>query len=67
LAGDLDSASFKVHPMFGLYMPTSCEGVPDEILNPRETWSDKKQYDARAGELQNMFQQNAERMRSYGG
>jgi len=31
--------------------PRSCPGVPAGILNPRDTWSDKKAYDLRAGKL----------------
>jgi len=39
-------------------MPTSCEGVPDEILNPRETWDDPSEYDEQASKLREMFRDN---------
>ena len=35
--------------------PTSCEGVPDEILQPRQTWPDKKRFDNVANLLAQMF------------
>jgi phosphoenolpyruvate carboxykinase (ATP) len=60
LRGDLDEGKveFEEHPVFGLKMPTSCPGVPDEILNPRNTWQDQAAYDAAAEKLRGMFQQN---------
>lgn len=48
-------------PIFGLSIPTSCPSVPDEILNPRNTWSDPAAYDAKANELKAMFDKNYER------
>ena len=44
--------------VFGLKMPTSCPDVPDTVLNPRNTWTDKEAYDAKARELFDMFESN---------
>jgi phosphoenolpyruvate carboxykinase (ATP) len=41
-------------------MPKSCPGVPSDILNPRNTWSDKAAYDAAAIKLRDMFRKNFE-------
>jgi phosphoenolpyruvate carboxykinase (ATP) len=41
-------------------MPTTCEGVPDEILNPRGTWDNSSEYDKQATELREMFRRNYE-------
>ncbi len=60
LDGDLDDVETELHPLFGLRMPTSCPGVPSEILNPRNTWDDPEAYDAAALELRDMFQENYE-------
>ena len=38
--GHLDDAEYKTLPIFNLNVPTSMEGVPDQILNPRNTWED---------------------------
>jgi len=60
LCGDLDHVEYETHPVFGLRMPTSCPGVPAEILNPRNTWEDKKAYDVAAEKLAGMFRKNFE-------
>jgi len=41
LDGKLATIDFETHPIFGLQMPTTCPNVPDEVLNPRNTWQDK--------------------------
>ena len=51
LAGDLDKVSYKEDELFHFGIPESCPGVPSEVLFPRNTWKDKKAYDARARKL----------------
>ena len=58
LEGKLDDVETEIHPIFNLAMPTSCPGVPSEILNPRNTWADKDAYDATAQKLLTMFHEN---------
>lgn len=58
LEGKLDNASFTPHPVFGIMMPDSCPGVPTEVLNPRNTWKDKNDYDVKANELAKLFVKN---------
>lgn len=58
LSGELDNVEFEEEPFFGLMIPTSAPDVPDEILNPRNTWSDKAAYDGKAKELADMFREN---------
>ena len=45
LSGDLDDVVFVKDQRFGFSVPTTCEGVPDSILQPRQTWNDKKKFD----------------------
>ncbi len=61
LNGDLDNVEFEAHPVFKVLVPKSCPGVPDEILNPRNTWEDKAGYDEKAKELARRFQENFKR------
>lgn len=61
LEGSLDHVAFETLPVFGLSMPTSCEGVPSGILNPRNTWSDPAAYDAMARKLASQFIANFEK------
>ncbi|MEJ2317427.1 MAG: phosphoenolpyruvate carboxykinase (ATP) [Gammaproteobacteria bacterium] len=58
LNGDLDEIPTWRDPVFGLEVPESCPGVPDELLKPRETWSDPAAYDAQAAKLAAMFKEN---------
>lgn len=58
LDGKLEEVEFTQHPIFGLNMPVECDNVPSEILNPKETWSDKNSYDEKAMELANSFKKN---------
>ncbi|MCC6409027.1 MAG: phosphoenolpyruvate carboxykinase (ATP) [Planctomycetes bacterium] len=60
LSGALDKVEYELHPTFNLKMPKSCPGVPAEILNPRNTWTDKTAYDAAATKLRDMFRKNFE-------
>jgi phosphoenolpyruvate carboxykinase (ATP) len=54
-AGQLDSVPTVRDDVFQLAMPTTCPGVPNEILQPRNTWSDKSAYDAAARKLADLF------------
>jgi phosphoenolpyruvate carboxykinase (ATP) len=55
LSGALDEVDYVVHTIFGFAKPQTCPGVPDEVLNPRNTWDDQDAYDAKARELKAMF------------
>jgi phosphoenolpyruvate carboxykinase (ATP) len=61
LDGSLDKATFEMDPVFGLEVPTTCEGVPSEILQPRNTWQDKSAYDEKAKQLFELFTKNYEK------
>lgn len=58
LNGELAKSEFAPHPIFGVLVPTSCPEVPDDVLNPRNTWEDKDAYDAKAKHLGNLFNEN---------
>jgi phosphoenolpyruvate carboxykinase (ATP) len=58
LNGDLDEVEYLEDATFGLQVPASCPGVPDEVLQPRLTWSDGAAYDRQAAELAGMFISN---------
>jgi phosphoenolpyruvate carboxykinase (ATP) len=65
LNGDLTDVSYEKHPVFGVSIPSSCPGVPSEILNPRNTWSDKEAYDTQAIKLAKAFIDNFEKYAAY--
>ena len=60
----LNEAEFYSDEHFGFQVPASVNGVDSRILKPRETWSDKEAYDAAAGKLVQMFQDNFAKFKS---
>jgi phosphoenolpyruvate carboxykinase (ATP) len=58
LDGKLSGVKFTKDPVFGFEIPAECPGVPAEVLNPRDTWADKKLYDAKLRELAGLFNAN---------
>ena len=50
---------------FGLMIPESCPEVPTEVLNPKETWRDKRAYDQTAREVARRFENNFKQFESY--
>ncbi len=67
LDGTLDNAKFEAHPVFGMMMPKECPGVPSEILNPRNTWANTADYDAKAKDLAEQFIKNFSKYASAAG
>ncbi|HPH85355.1 MAG TPA: phosphoenolpyruvate carboxykinase (ATP) [Ferruginibacter sp.] len=64
LEGKLDNVAYEAHPVFGMMMPMECPGVPTEVLNPRNTWANKEEYDAKAKDLALQFIKNFEKYAS---
>jgi phosphoenolpyruvate carboxykinase (ATP) len=58
LDGSLAKAEFVREAAFGLSIPTSCPGVPSELLSPRNAWADKAAYDRQAAMLSTKFEEN---------
>lgn len=58
LKGNLNGVDFMRDDYFGLAIPNQVVGVPDDVLIPRNTWSDKEAYDTKAKELAEMFSKN---------
>ncbi|MCB0703749.1 MAG: phosphoenolpyruvate carboxykinase (ATP) [Saprospiraceae bacterium] len=58
LDGQLMKVPFENMDIFGLKIPTACPGVPDELLNPRNTWANKDAYDAKTKSLAIAFEKN---------
>ena len=56
--GSLNDVQTRIHPVFRVAMPVSCPGVPSELLNPRDLWSDAEAYDRAAVALATRFQEN---------
>ncbi|GGE77921.1 phosphoenolpyruvate carboxykinase (ATP) [Priestia taiwanensis] len=61
LAGELKNVETVKDPIFGLEIPTRIAGVPDEVLVPKNTWTDKEAYEVKANELARKFKENIKR------
>lgn len=62
-AFDKEGVKFEHNEMFNLDIPESIpgsEGIPAEILNPRNAWEDKAAYDEQANLLATKFVENFE-------
>ena len=58
LNGSLAQTETTPDPIFGVNVPVSCPDVPDEVLQPRNTWGDKDAYDRQAKDLARRFNEN---------
>uniref|UniRef100_A0A0R0IZ72 phosphoenolpyruvate carboxykinase (ATP) n=1 Tax=Glycine max TaxID=3847 RepID=A0A0R0IZ72_SOYBN len=59
-SGSLLDAEYKKTEIFGLEIPNKVEGVPSEILEPENTWSDKQAYKDTLLKLAGLFNKNFE-------
>jgi phosphoenolpyruvate carboxykinase (ATP) len=62
--GALDNAEFETTPVFNLAIPKAVPGIPTEILNPRNTWSNKQEFDTTLANLGKAFNKNFEKYAS---
>jgi len=65
LEGKLEHVAYEASPTFGVLIPKEVPNVPSEVLNPRNTWSDKKAYDEKALYLAQRFVTNFEKYKSH--
>lgn len=53
------------HAVFGLQMIKAVPGVPQDIMNPRNTWAEEQAYDQQADNLARMFIQNFKKFEAH--
>ncbi|MBN6360716.1 phosphoenolpyruvate carboxykinase (ATP) [Providencia huaxiensis] len=58
LSGDIEKADMIKLPVFDLEVPTALPGVDTNILDPRNTYADKAQWDEKAQDLAERFVNN---------
>ena len=55
--GTLNNGKFDEVPVFGLQVPLACPGVDSKLLQPRMSWDNSEEYDAKANELKALFEE----------
>ena len=58
LDGRLNNVAYRTDEIFGFAVPETCPDVPNDILNPRNTWGDKAAFDDKANDLAVQFVAN---------
>ena len=66
LMGELNEIETLKDDVFGLNIPISVPGVPNDVLVPKNTWEDKKAYDETAKDLALKFHKNFEKFTQAG-
>jgi phosphoenolpyruvate carboxykinase (ATP) len=64
IAGNLENAVYTKDSIFGVEVPTAVDGVPSEVLIPRNTWKSADEYDIKAKKLAQMFVDNFKKFES---
>lgn len=65
LNGQLNNVGYRTHSIFGAEIPTTCPGVPNEILSPRETWKDDQGFYKKANDLASRFIENFKKFEEF--
>lgn len=58
IEGNIEARAFDRDPVFGLAIPREVQGVPNDMLKPRNTWDDPEAYEEKAEKLARMFIEN---------
>ena len=61
LSGELNRVEYTLDPIFNVYIPKSCPGVPSEMLNPQDVWHNDGEYKKSAIALAQKFRENFEK------
>lgn len=56
--GDLNKVEYYEDPVFGFLIPKSCPGVPSEILDQRNLWQNKEEFEKELRKLAERFKEN---------
>lgn len=57
-SGELAKAEYETYETFNLNVPTSCTGVPNDLLNPAKSWSGKTNFKDEVQKLGGLFVEN---------
>jgi phosphoenolpyruvate carboxykinase (ATP) len=58
LSGSLQQVETTTDPVFGFEVPRRCDGIPEDVLNPAQSWSSRDAYMTRYRQLATRFLDN---------
>ncbi len=61
LDGSIEQTTWAKFPLFNFEIPKTLPGVDAKVLNPRNTWENKEEYDKTLEKLAGMFVENFEK------
>ena len=64
MANELNDVEYQKHSIFGMQFPTTCPGVPSELLNPAKVWPNQEAYNEQASKLARAFDENFKKYES---
>ncbi|RMZ82333.1 hypothetical protein DV738_g1762, partial [Chaetothyriales sp. CBS 135597] len=57
-SGELAKTEYEVYPIFNLSVPKHCPNVPDELLNPKKSWTGTAVFEDEVTKLARLFKEN---------
>lgn len=57
-SGELAKAEYETYDIFNLHVPVSCPGVPDDLLNPKKSWTGSADFKEEVMKLGGLFVEN---------
>jgi len=57
-SGELANAEYEIYDVFNLPVPKSCPGVPNELLNPKNSWTASTSFKDEVNKLGGLFNEN---------
>jgi len=62
--GELDTIEWEEFPIFGFKIPKHMAGIDESVLNPRNTWKNKEEFDKTLEKLAKSYAKNFEHYKS---
>ena len=57
-SGELAKAEYETYDVFNLSVPKKCTNVPDELLNPKKSWTGTADFKDEVTKLGELFSEN---------
>ena len=67
LSGKLEDVDYREDPVFGFNVPMTCEGVPDDVLDPALSWPSEEVYFDKYRQLASRFRENFKKFQEESG